>query len=215
MAQTYSFIIFDNQYITRIGMMSLINSRFNAAECCMVHDKESLVKALEHQNNAIVILDYTLSDIRSYDELMILSHRFSGSVWIHFSAELSGRLIRQLTGEPVVSIIMKDCDEDEIVNAIMAASGHQSYLCQQVIQFVDSQPKESEIINLTSSETDILKMIAKGMSVKEIAVERCSSTHTITTHKKNIFRKLDVNTVYEATKYALRAGIVEMSDYYI
>jgi DNA-binding NarL/FixJ family response regulator len=51
--------------------------------------------------------------------------------------------------------------------------------------------------------------------VKEIAVERNSSIHTITTHKKNIFRKINVNTIYEATKYALRAGLVEMVEYYI
>jgi len=58
-------------------------------------------------------------------------------------------------------------------------------------------------------------LIARGLSVKEIAAERISSTHTIITHKKNIFRKLGVNNVYEATKYALRAGLVEMVEYYI
>lgn len=68
---------------------------------------------------------------------------------------------------------------------------------------------------MTPSEIEILKLIARGKSVKEIAAERFSSVHTITTHKKNIFRKLGVNTIYEATKYALRAGIVEMMEYYI
>ena len=42
-----------------------------------------------------------------------------------------------------------------------------------------------------------------------------TSVHTIVTHKKNIFRKLEINNVYEATRYALRAGLVEMADYYI
>jgi DNA-binding NarL/FixJ family response regulator len=51
--------------------------------------------------------------------------------------------------------------------------------------------------------------------VKEIAQQRVSSIHTIVTHKKNIFRKLEVNNVYEATKYALRAGLVEMVEYYL
>ncbi|MDY6099278.1 MAG: LuxR C-terminal-related transcriptional regulator, partial [Bacteroidaceae bacterium] len=56
---------------------------------------------------------------------------------------------------------------------------------------------------------------AYGKSVKEIAAERNSSVHTITTHKKNIFRKINVNTIYEATKYALRAGLLEMVEYCI
>ena len=77
-------------------------------------------------------------------------------------------------------------------------------------------PSQNAIHNiLTPSEIEILKLICRGMSVKEMAAERVSSIHTIITHKKNIFRKLEVNNVYEATKYALRAGIVDMVDYYI
>jgi DNA-binding NarL/FixJ family response regulator len=68
---------------------------------------------------------------------------------------------------------------------------------------------------LTSTEMEVLRRIALGKSVKEIAAERNSSIHTIATHKKNIFRKINVNTIYEATKYALRAGLVEMVEYYI
>ena len=66
---------------------------------------------------------------------------------------------------------------------------------------------------------DLQKTSRKGdeayAAVKEIAAERNSSIHTITTHKKNIFRKLQINSVYEATKYALRAGLLEMVEYYI
>ena len=68
---------------------------------------------------------------------------------------------------------------------------------------------------LTPTEIEILKLIAHGKTVKEIATLRHSSIHTITTHKKNLFRKLEVTNVYEATKYALRAGLVEMMEYYI
>ena len=68
---------------------------------------------------------------------------------------------------------------------------------------------------LTATETDILREIARGKTTKEIAIERCSSFHTVNTHRKNIFRKLDVNTAYEATRYALRAGLIDAADYYI
>ena len=53
------------------------------------------------------------------------------------------------------------------------------------------------------------------MTTKEIAVKRFSSFHTVNTHRKNIFRKLGVNNVHEATKYALRAGLVDSAEYYI
>ena len=78
-----------------------------------------------------------------------------------------------------------------------------------------SSHDEPARVALTATETEILKEIAMGKTTKEIAAARCSSFHTVNTHRKNIFRKLDVNTAYEATKYALRAGLIESSDYYI
>ena len=78
---------------------------------------------------------------------------------------------------------------------------------------VSSQDEED--VKLTRTETEILKDIALGMTTKEIAEKRFSSFHTVNTHRKNIFRKLGVNNVHEATKYALRAGLIDSAEYYI
>jgi DNA-binding CsgD family transcriptional regulator len=67
----------------------------------------------------------------------------------------------------------------------------------------------------TVTEREILKLMALGKTTKEIAAERFLSVYTVMTHRKNIFRKLEVNNVHEATKYALRAGIVDVVEYYI
>lgn len=72
-----------------------------------------------------------------------------------------------------------------------------------------------EDFKLTRTETEILKDIAMGMTTKEIAEKRFSSFHTVNTHRKNIFHKLGVNNVHEATKYALRSGLVDAAEYYI
>ena len=53
------------------------------------------------------------------------------------------------------------------------------------------------------------------MTTKEIAEKRVSSFHTVNTHRKNIFRKLQVNNVHEATRYAFRAGLIDAAEYYI
>mgnify|MGYP002622552302 CR=1 FL=1 len=68
---------------------------------------------------------------------------------------------------------------------------------------------------LTKTELQILKEIALGKTTKEIALEKFVSFHTVNTHRKNIFRKLGVNNVHDAVKYALRAGIVDLMEYYI
>ena len=79
----------------------------------------------------------------------------------------------------------------------------------------EQQEKDDQSNILTETETEIVRAIAQGKTTKEIANERYSSIHTITTHRKNIFRKLGVNTAHEVIKYALRAGLVDSSEFYI
>ena len=62
---------------------------------------------------------------------------------------------------------------------------------------------------------EILKAMSLGKTTKEIAAERYSSVYTVMTHRKNIFRKLEVNNAQEAIRYAVQAGIVDVMEYYI
>ena len=68
---------------------------------------------------------------------------------------------------------------------------------------------------LTLTEKEILRDITLGKSVEEIANTRNISMHAVITHRKNIYRKLEVNNSQEASRYALRVGILDFSDYYI
>lgn len=210
------FVIFDNQDITRVGLRGYISLLYAGAKVSEVHDKKSLYGQLSVDEPAVVVLDYSLSDYKSVDELLVAAKRFATVHWILFSNELGEHAIRQVSGEENISIVLKESGEEEITAAIRDAAEGRRYICHHVAGMLTGVPGQVDIeTTLTPSEIEILKLIARGKSVKEIAAERFSSVHTITTHKKNIFRKLGVNTIYEATKYALRAGIVEMMEYYI
>jgi DNA-binding NarL/FixJ family response regulator len=142
--------------------------------------------------------------------------RFPQAHWLLFSDELSEDFIRRVSMEPQVSMMLKNNSGDEIRTALQCVARGERFLCHQVTNLLLTAAKSVDVHSvLTPTELDILRMIARGLSVKEIAQERVSSIHTIVTHKKNIFRKLEVNNVYEATKYALRAGLVEMVEYYL
>lgn len=212
-----TFIIADNQDITKAGLHHYISNDMQSSAICEVTSKHELSTALINVAGAdsVVILDYTAFDIASIDELLILSNRFSSCHWIIFSHELSDNIIYRLSIEPAISIILKESSKEEIISALIYASRHKKYICHQIANLLIAKKPSSRQINLTATETEILKLIALGKSVKEIAAIRISSTHTIITHKKNIFRKISVNNVHEATKYALRAGLIEMIEYYI
>ena len=208
-------LIADNQGITQAGLMFLLQS-VSEAESRTVADKAGLIEELKSCPNSVVIVDYTLFDINDVAELLVLGDRFPNVCWLLFSDDLSTEFIRLVVASSIrFGVVLKDSPLSEIRLAISTAIVGQRYICQRVTEQLLKPEKKEEKIKLTATETDILKDIALGMTTKEIAEKRFSSFHTINTHRKNIFRKLGVNNVDEATKYALRAGLVDSAEYYI
>lgn len=211
-----TFVIADNQDITRAGLHGYISSLFGESRVWDVTDKKALIQALAECSDSVVVLDYTLFDLNGVEEFLIVVRRFPEARWILFSNELSESFIRRLSMERNVSMILKENAGEEIRSALICAAKNERFLCHQISNLLVTVSNGPELHTvLTATEIEVLRLIARGKSVKEIASERILSIHTIVTHKKNIFRKLEVNNVYEATKYALRAGLVEMVEYYI
>lgn len=181
-------------------------------------DKAELIEQLKQHPEAVVVLDYTLFDINDVEELEILYQRFPLVQWVLFSVDLSSDFVRRVIAiAPRFNILLKESPIQEIRECLMYAQRHQRYICQRMTELLLA-PQVSQIdeeVKLTPTEMEILKDIALGQTTKEIAERRFSSFHTVNTHRKNIFRKLGVNNVHEATKYALRAGLVDSAEYYI
>lgn len=207
----------DNQDITRAGLLYICSS-ISGVSVKRAEDKAELITCLGNDSDAVVILDYTLFDINDVEELIILHTRFVKLRWLMFSDELSLDFVRRLIGESgKFSILLKESPLAEIREAIMQCLNGRRYICQRMAEMllVPSEQTASDDVKLTPTETEILKDIALGMTTREIAAKRFSSFHTVNTHRKNIFRKLGVNNVHEATVYALRAGLVDSAEYYI
>ena len=213
---TRNYIIADNQELTGFAIQSLLKRDENHAVYRAV-DKAGLIQLLKEHEDSVVFLDYTLFDFADEDQLLIVAERFSLSEWILISDELTPQFIRRVVySSHQFSVVFKDGPMSEIREALQAVSQHNRYLSQRALETIIAQQQEEEIPSiLTQTEMEIVKGIALGKTTKEIAAERFSSIHTITTHRKNIFRKLGINTAHEAVKYALRAGLIDPSEFYI
>ena len=212
-----NFILADNQELTRFALENLLQQD-EAAVVYRAFDRAGLVALLKEHESAIVVLDYTLFDFADEDQLLIVAERFALSQWLLLSEELTSRFLRRVVySSHQFSVVFKDGPLQEVREALQAASRHNRYISQRALEAIISQQQEDDEQPsvLTSTETEIVKAIAQGKTTKEIASERFSSIHTITTHRKNIFRKLGVNTAHEVIKYALRAGLVDSSEFYI
>lgn len=215
-------IIADRQDIAKAGIRYYASALNKDIEVVCAENKEELLAILRADCKAetMVVLDYTNFDFESADDILITQERFTGSYWLLFSQELSEDFLRKmLLTNTRTSVVTKDCKEDEITFGLRSMLQKERYICHYVSNLLlngsFNKPKEEEAVPLTATEKVILKEIAQGKTTKEIAADRCLSFHTVNTHRKNIFRKLDVNNVHEAIKYAMRAGLVDMADYYI
>ncbi len=210
------YIIADNQELTRFALEGLLQKDGENA-VYRAFDKAKLVELLKEHESAVVLLDYTLFDFADEDQLLIIAERFSLSNWILISDELTPQFIRRVVyASHQFSVVFKDGPLSEIREALSAVSRQTRFLSQRALETIITQQQEEETPSiLTTTEMEIVKAIALGKTTKEIAAERFSSIHTITTHRKNIFRKLNINTAHEAVKYALRAGLIDPSEFYI
>ena len=216
-----NILLADPQDITRAGLLWLCAQMGDTieGECITVTDKPSLVQNLKQNPESLVVLDYTLFDINDVDELSIICQCYPESQWLIFSDDLSIDFIKQAAAiSHRISILFKDSPMSEIRQCLTTILSGNRYVCQRVMELLlaphtaEQSPGNAD---LTPTEREILHDIALGMTTREIAEKRYSSFHTVNTHRKNIFRKINVNNVHEATRYALRAGLIDSAEYYI
>lgn len=213
----HTYIIADNQDITREGLRSLLRSQEMENRVETAHTRAELQKLLRKHPTSVVILDYTLFDFASVDQLLNMKMGAKESAWILFSEQLEEHFLRHLLlADPTISIVMKNNPLQNILDAITNATYGETYLCDMAESVLkDGNLPKKELDHLTASEKNILREIALGKTTKEIALEKNLSFHTVNTHRRNIFRKLAVNNAHEATKYALQAGLIDLMEYYI
>ena len=119
----------------------------------------------------------------------------------------------------IKNIIYKTSDRDEIFAAVDAALKGKKYFAEEILDMIleqgENKPIIEEGVQLTSSEIEIVRLIASGRTTKEIAHNKCISFHTVNTHRKNIFRKLGVSNASELIIHAIKSGWIDNIEYYI
>jgi len=215
------FIIADNQDISKAGWMFFINRNYPEASLVEVLQKKELIQVCMEKPDGIFLLDYNLFDFENVSEVVFLQEKYPKSNWIICSDSINEEAVRSfLFGSSRISVLQKDSDAEEFISALKQAVKGDRYISSYISNMLLDAGKTRNVIAqsrnvLTITEQEILREMAMGKSTREIAEIRHASIHTIMTHRKNIFRKIEVNNVHEATRYAMRAGLIDMAEYYI
>lgn len=209
-----SVVIADAQYLIRFALRQLLENRSQCVVVDEVADEEELLQAVVHHQPDLVVLDYDQQDSFQLETIQRVQQAMPGIRFLIISADENKSSIYQALERGVHSFLTKNCDETEIIDAVGATLKGEKFYCSQIIDylleksFARQQPSLSSS-PLTPREIQIVQLIAKGFVAKEISKHLNLSTHTVYTHRKNIMRKLDLNSSSELVLYAVQKGLVK------
>jgi DNA-binding NarL/FixJ family response regulator len=216
-----TFILAVNNDLIRLGLKCIIHDQIQSSAIHTASTKLELHSLLLSNSDAVVILDFDSLDIDHLDEVAALSGVFPQSNWLFLGDNPDETFLMPLTASfGKANYILKTNESDVITTAILATATGKKFYCSEALQIImdgHNRKKENSTKRnlLTTTELELIQLLAQGKTAKEIAELRCLSHHTINTHRKNIFRKLDLNNVQELTKFALKNGLIDLTEYYI
>lgn len=217
-----NYILADNQDLSCLGFVQLISQYGKEHMVTCASNKAELKRCLTAKTDSLVIFDYNLFDWDNPEEVSVMASAFPQSKWLCITDVLEEKFVHQLTHLlPDVNIELKSGSREELTAAINATAQGKKHYCSEALDIMLGNRKrkpeleDKRILQLTATEKEIVQLLAQGKTTKDIANERCLSYHTVITHRKNIFRKLEINTVHDLTKYALKNGLVDLTEYYI
>jgi DNA-binding NarL/FixJ family response regulator len=214
-----AIVIADNQFLIVRSLQQIILERTQLTVSHVIDNRSDLEQAISGGTVSLLIIDISHFDFDSISDFrttLSLNHTMPVLV---LTNSLSRKEINELNSIGVRSILFKSAAEDELVTAINRTLEGKKYHGREVMEIL-MEPATGrrlfqESTTLTGSETEIVRLIAEGLTTKEIATRKHLSFHTIMTHRKNIFRKLKVNNASELVMFAIRSGIIDTIEYQI
>ncbi len=212
-------LIADSQYLITESLKHILLDDIRFHVSCVVMEKKELTKELAREETSLLIIDPSFIELASFSELKELKITYPYLQMLVITNGLTRNEMLELNNAGIIDIILKTAGREEILEALAATMKGKKYYSNELLDLLFEQNEKKgqadESCQLTVSEMEIVRLIADGLTTKEIAARKYISFHTVITHRKNIFRKLGVSSVSELIMYALRAGWINIIEYHI
>jgi DNA-binding NarL/FixJ family response regulator len=218
-ANQISVIIADNQFLITESLNTILEKDGNFKVRKVVTNKHDLTKAIKSEKISLLIIDIALIDFNSFSELVEIKNEFPNIHLLVLTNSLSKNELLELNAAGIKNIIYKTADEAELFDAINASLKGKKYysaeLLDMLFEATEKKANMDETSQLTGTEIEVVRLIAEGLTTKDIAARKHISFHTVISHRKNIFRKLHVSSASELIMYAIKAGWIDNIEYFI
>jgi DNA-binding NarL/FixJ family response regulator len=216
--KTLRILIADDHDLMRRGVKALLQSHAGWEICGEAHTGREAVAKAEELKPDVVILDISMPDLNGVDAAKRIRKASPDTEVLILSVHYSDQLIRDILEAGVRGYIVKSDSDRDLVIAVETLANHKPFFTPRATEvmltnFNEGKTKadlpETMRDRLTSREREIVQLLAEGKSSKEVASSLNISVKTAETHRANIMRKLQLHTVSELVRYAVRNQIIE------
>lgn len=213
-----SIIIADRSTIGKIGLRAVIESLSGFEISAEVENSKDLLNEIKISSPDLIIIDF-LSDGFDVDVILKIKRDNLRTNVLAVTPMQSSQTFIHAMKAGVDSYIKKSCDIEELTDAIRLTSSGTSFFCGKILDEIRKASIEvkdlsnvaelkCDAIELSKREKEVLYLIAEGNTNTEIAEILFLSSHTVTTHRKNIMIKLGVKNTAGIVMYAVKSGLV-------
>jgi two-component system response regulator NreC len=211
-------LICDDHTLFREGLKALLQNDAGVEVVGEAENGREAIEKLKQIPTDVVLMDISMPHLNGFEatQRIVQTHK-NIHILILTMYDEDDLIIRCLEAG-ASGYVLKDAPAEQLVYAIREARKGGKYLSPSVVNKVVSQylqtsvrPKDTYDL-LSSREREVLKMLAEGLSVKEIAYRLKLSVKTVEAHKYNLMKKLDVHDRTELVKYAIQKKLIRLSE---
>jgi len=211
-------VVVDDHTLFRDGLRRLLESE---PDFRVVGEARDAVEALEKVRELrpdVVLMDIGMPGMSSFEAARVIEKNYPSTKLIFLTMYEDEEYLLQCLDVGASGYVLKDAPPPRLLSAVREVHQGRKYLSPQVLEkLVDDfrsrshgSPGQARSSTLTPREREVVKMIAEGNSVKEIATLLGLSVKTVEAHKFNLMRKLDIHNKAQLVTYAIQKKIVKM-----
>jgi DNA-binding NarL/FixJ family response regulator len=210
-------LIADDHKIMREGLLSLLEKQQNMEVIAEAENGRKAVQLALAKRPDIVIMDISMPELNGIEATRQILADLSETRVIALSMHSDKRFVVEMFQAGASGFLLKDCAYQELALAINTVAAHQTYLSPEVAGVMIEDyinrfpvPTSSPSSILTGREREVLQLVAEGWPTKKIADHLYVSVKTVETHRRQIMKKLDIYSIADLTKYAIREGLTSI-----
>ncbi len=204
--------IVDDHQIVIDGLKSLLHGHDGFEVLIECTQPLRMLDLLEKKPVDILLTDVMMPGMNGAELAKAVHKKFPGIKILALSMSGQGDLVNQMIEDADISgYVLKNIGKKELVKALEKIYNNGIYFSDEVLQEMtkaSEKKRENEEVNLTTREIEIISLIEKELSNKQIAEKLFLSERTVETHRKNIFRKTNTASVIGLVKYAYEHKLI-------